>query len=59
MEPRPKPRTTWPRQKYGRCLMTPSASGSDCDPVRGPGEAAVEAVPGSPGPAGEPEQELG
>ena len=58
LEPRPKPRTTWPWQKYGRCLMTPSARGAGCGPVRASGGAAVEAVPGHPGPAGGHGREL-
>lgn len=32
--------------------MTPSARGAGCGPVRRSGGAAVQAVPGSPGPAG-------
>ena len=48
LEPRPKPRTTCPRQKYGRCLMTPSARGAGCGPVRASGGGAVEAVPRPP-----------
>lgn len=52
LEPRPKPRTTWPLQTYGRCLMTSSARGAGCGPVRAFGGAAVEAVPGPAGPAG-------
>ena len=49
LELRPKPRTTWPRQKYCRCLMTPSARGAGCGPVCASGGAAIEAVPGPAG----------
>lgn len=45
LEPRPKPRTTWPRQKYGRFLMTPFVWGAGCGPVRASGGAANAAVP--------------
>lgn len=39
--------------------MTPSASGSGCGRDRESGGAAVEAVPGPPGPAGGHVRELG
>lgn len=45
LEPRPKPRTTWPRQKYGRFLMTPFVWGAGCGPVRASGGAANAAAP--------------
>lgn len=48
LEPRPKPRTTSPRQKYGRLFMTPSARGSGCGPVLRSGGVSVEVVPGPP-----------
>nr|BAC31073.1 unnamed protein product [Mus musculus] len=51
LEPRPKPRTTWPRQKNGRLLMTLTSEDAGCSSLRACDGAAVSAAPG-PGPAG-------
>lgn len=53
LEPRPKPRTTWPRQKNGRLLMMLTSEGAGCSSLRACDGAAVSAAPG-PGPAGDP-----
>lgn len=53
LEPRPKPRTTWPRQKNGRLLMTLTSEDAGCSSLGACDGAAVSAAPG-PGPAGDP-----